>query len=102
VKGVVMALSTLTSKGQVTIPAEIRQQLHLVTGDKLDFSIQDQEKIVVLPRKRTLSDLYGIVSSPSGPLSIEEIDEAIGQALAADDARIKREYNAIVNEKEAA
>ncbi len=40
-------LAKLSSKGQVTIPAKIRQNLHLQSGDTLAWDIQDDGKIVV-------------------------------------------------------
>ncbi len=41
-----MLLSTVTSKGQATIPAEIRSALHLKPGDKIKFEIQDHHAII--------------------------------------------------------
>ena len=41
-----MLLSTLTSKGQATIPAEIRQALHLKAGDKIIFEIHDHKATI--------------------------------------------------------
>ncbi|MDR1824588.1 MAG: AbrB/MazE/SpoVT family DNA-binding domain-containing protein [Bifidobacteriaceae bacterium] len=56
-----MALATMTSKGQVTIPAEIRQSLGLTEGDKLDFYPLANGTIEVVPRKLNLRDLYGFL-----------------------------------------
>lgn len=52
-------LSTVTSKGQVTIPKEIRDLLHIRTNDKVDF-VLDGEKVVMVPVK-TLLDLRGAI-----------------------------------------
>lgn len=38
-------ISTMTSKGQVTLPAEIRKRLGLTAGDKLSFVIEDEGRI---------------------------------------------------------
>lgn len=54
-------LATVTSKGQVTIPKEIRARLHIRTNDKLDF-VLDGERILIAPVK-TLLDLRGAVRS---------------------------------------
>lgn len=54
-------LATVTSKGQVTIPKEIRTLLHIRTNDKLDF-ILDGERVLIAPVK-TLLDLRGAVRS---------------------------------------
>ncbi|HEY6871188.1 MAG TPA: AbrB/MazE/SpoVT family DNA-binding domain-containing protein [Geobacteraceae bacterium] len=52
-------LSTVTSKGQVTIPKEIRDLLHIHSNDKVDFVLEG-EKVVLVPVK-TLKDLRGAV-----------------------------------------
>lgn len=52
-------LATVTSKGQVTIPKEIRALLHIRTNDKLDF-ILEGERVLIAPVK-TLLDLRGAV-----------------------------------------
>ncbi len=41
-----MLISSLTSKGQATIPAEIREALHLTAGDKVSFEIKDHQAII--------------------------------------------------------
>ncbi len=52
-------LSTVTSKGQVTIPKEIRDLLRIHANDKVDF-VLDGERVVLIPVK-TLLDLRGAV-----------------------------------------
>ena len=52
-------LATVTSKGQVTIPKEIRDLLHIHTNDKVDFVV-DGERVLMAPVK-TLLDLRGSV-----------------------------------------
>lgn len=54
-------LSTVTSKGQVTIPKEIRDLLHIRSNDKVDFVLEG-ERVVLVPVK-TLRDLRGAVSA---------------------------------------
>ncbi len=54
-------LATITFKGQVTIPKEIRDLLHLRTNDKVDF-VLDGERVLLAPVK-TLLDLRGAVRS---------------------------------------
>lgn len=41
-----MLASTLTSKGQATIPAEVRHILHLAPGDKIAFEIIDNKAVI--------------------------------------------------------
>lgn len=53
-------ISTLTSKGQVTIPAEVRRHLGVAQGDKLSFVIADDGRIEVK------GPTYSNVASPTG------------------------------------
>lgn len=52
-------LSTVTSKGQITIPKEIRDLLHIRSNDKVDF-VLDGDRVLLVPVK-TLLDLRGAV-----------------------------------------
>jgi AbrB family looped-hinge helix DNA binding protein len=54
-------LAKVTSKGQVTIPVEIRKKLGIRTEDKVDF-ILDGERVILVPVK-TLRDLRGAVKA---------------------------------------
>ncbi len=54
-----MADTTLTSKGQVTIPREIRQRLGLVAGDKIAFTLLSDGTVIVRAKTRRLLDLAG-------------------------------------------
>ncbi len=63
-------LSNVTTKGQVTIPAEIRARFHIKPNDRVDFFV-DGEHIVITPVK-TLKQLRGAVASGgSGNINIE-------------------------------
>ncbi len=75
-----MPATTLTSKGQVTIPKPIREQLHLHTGQRLDFQIDRAGRLIVKPRARDIRDLKGILRSDrKKPVSIAQMHEAIAQ-----------------------
>ena len=84
--------SKLTSKGQTTIPLEVREYLNLQPGDKLVYTLRNG-KVEIRTRKVRAIDLAGILGPPpSGrPLPVEEMDDAIADAVAEDDARIVRE-----------
>ena len=58
--------STITSKGQTTIPSEIRKQMGLKAGDGLVYSI-DGDRIVARPVKGTLLDAYASVKPKKRP-----------------------------------
>ena len=72
--------ATMTSKGQVTIPKAIRDQLGLGPGVTLHFWVDPTGRILVTPLTVKLEDLFGILPEPERSLSIEEINEGIEQA----------------------
>ena len=75
--------SALTTKGQVTLPKVIRDYLHLSPGDRVKFFQHPDGHVVILP-KLPVTSLKGIVSPrPGGPVSLEEMDEAIGAGVVA-------------------
>ncbi|HUB96508.1 MAG TPA: type II toxin-antitoxin system PrlF family antitoxin [Stellaceae bacterium] len=80
--------SAITSKGQATIPKEIRDHLHLKPGDRVKFFIHPDGTVVILP-KLPVSALRGILKSrlKRAP-TIEEMDDAI--AAGAIDAAMPR------------
>lgn len=75
-----MAKTTLTSKGQVTIPKSIRDRLGLDAGDRLDFRIDAEGRIVVeRDTREALGRIPGLLQhlARDEPVTIEEMDEAI-------------------------
>ena len=77
-----MSVSTLTSKGQVTIPQEVRENLHVDTGDKLSWEIREDGTVLVRKvRQRTVAEMAGLLGKPKKSATIEEMDAAIGDFL---------------------
>ena len=69
--------STLSIKGQATIPKAIRDHLHLGPGDRIKFFVHPDGSVVILPKIPT-SALKGIVRSLStSPASLQEMKSAI-------------------------
>ncbi len=60
-------LTTMTSKGQVTVPKEIRDRLGLKSGDKMAFTMLSDGTVVMRPKTRRLSDLAGSLTRPGQP-----------------------------------
>ena len=56
-----MATTTVTSKGQVTIPKPVRDFLRVKPGDRLDFVIQDDGRVLVRAGTISARDLKGIL-----------------------------------------
>ena len=71
-----MLQSIMTSRGQVTIPAEIRNKLSLITGNKLEFVLKD-DQIVMLPINKSIKELKGILPKPKNTLTCEEMNDII-------------------------
>ena len=70
-----MSTSTLTSKGQTTIPKDIRKRLNLQPGDRLEFVIDG--RVLVLPVSIEASELGGMLKPPARPVSVAEMNRVI-------------------------
>ena len=78
-----MPTATMTSKGQITVPKEIRDRLGLEAGRRIDFEIDRSGRLVLRPKSRDIRALRGIVKSPcKRPLTLREMDEAIARGAA--------------------
>lgn len=87
----------MTSKGQITVPAAVREFFQLQAGDIVDFYLDEVAgEVRVRARNRAASELFGSLNAhanPDGrPATIEAMNEAVGRHLAEDDARIQREW----------
>jgi len=84
-------LATVTDKGQVTVPKNIRDQLHIATGSKLDFEVEKDGSLRVRVLARGSENLFGLVHRPGAkPLSIKEMDEGIVAATKARNQRSRK------------
>jgi len=73
-----MALATITSKGQITIPKQIRESLHLRTGDKIEITVSGERKAQMRPVTRKVDDVFGKLHVPKRKsVSVESMDQAI-------------------------
>ena len=69
--------TTMSSKGQVTIPAEIRKILRLNIGDKVDFVVFDNNRVELMPKKGSVGALKGMVKWAGRPVTLSQMDNAI-------------------------
>lgn len=83
-----MSTATMTSKGQITIPKEVRAELGLTTGSKVMFVRLRNGTYRIVPRTGRIEDLAGLLYDPDRPpMTIEDINEAIAEGGAASGMR---------------
>jgi antitoxin PrlF len=67
--------TTLTSKGQVTVPREVRDRLGLKAGDKLTFTLLSDGTVIMRAKTKRLADLAGMLTRPDQPkVSVEDMN----------------------------
>lgn len=72
-----MATATISSKGQVTLPREVRAALGVSTGDRLDFVPLDDGTYAIVPASHSIRALKGLLPRRERPVSLERMDAAI-------------------------
>ena len=82
-----MNTATLTSKGQLSLPASVRRGLGLRPGDRLTFLEDSAGGYRVVPLRKTgeLNELSGFLKAhaPAKPVSLKEMDDAIAESAIA-------------------
>jgi antitoxin PrlF len=82
-----MTPATFTSKGQVTIPVEVRNELGLSAGDRIKLILNDTTgRYEVLPVNLSVKALKGIIAKPGRPVRREEMNAAIAEQIFAANA----------------
>ncbi len=75
-----MAIATLTSKGQITIPSRVRQALGLEAGDRVEFVEQAKGQFAIVAATSSVQELKGLFQRKRHkPVSIEEMNTAIAR-----------------------
>lgn len=77
-----MATAAVTSKGQITIPIEVRKKLGLKPGDRVRFIEGENGEYILKPKTRSIMDLCGIGKWEGPPVTIEEMNETIAKGWA--------------------
>ena len=80
-----MPVATVTSKGQVTIPKEVRDDLGIETGTKLYF-VRTAQGYVIKSASNSVLRLAGTMTYDGPPVSVEEMDDAVKDEAAARDS----------------
>ncbi|MBX2808043.1 MAG: AbrB/MazE/SpoVT family DNA-binding domain-containing protein [Cellvibrionaceae bacterium] len=71
-----MAAATVTSKGQITVPASVRASLHLQAGDRIEFIQIDDGKFEIVAASNDVTQLKGLIKV-NKKVSLEEMNVAI-------------------------
>jgi len=74
-----MATATLTSKGQITIPAAVREALRVGTGDRVEFIEIEPGRYEFIAATRPVTALKGMFGKPAKSASIEDMNAAIAK-----------------------
>lgn len=72
-----MTTATLTSKGQITVPRDVRQRLGLDSGDRVEFVEIEQGVFAIKPVIDDVRSLKGLLKKPAKPVSVEDMNAAI-------------------------
>jgi AbrB family looped-hinge helix DNA binding protein len=79
-----MSTATLTTKGQITIPAEVRKDLNVDTGDRVEFVLIAPGRYEFVAATREVTELKGMFGPAKKGISIEAMNAAIaGRGAAA-------------------
>ena len=79
-----MPTATMTSKGQITIPKEVREVLGLEAGHRISFQIREDGVVEMLPETVDLMSLCGIFKPAVQGLSVEDMKEAARRGAAGE------------------
>ena len=72
-----MTTATITSKGQITIPANVRQALSVGTGARVEFVQVEPGQYLFLAANRSVTELKGMFGKADRVVSIEDMNSAI-------------------------
>lgn len=78
-----MTTATLTSKGQITIPANVRHDLKVEAGDRVEFILISPGRYEFVAATQSVTELKGMFGKPTKKISIDDMNKAIAQRGAA-------------------
>lgn len=74
-----MSAATLTAKGQLTLPKDVRIALGIGPGDRVDFVRMEDGNFAVMPATHSVKNLKGLIPKPKKAVSLEDMDRAIAR-----------------------
>ena len=72
-----MPTATITSKGQITIPAIVRSTLGVAAGDRVEFVQVEHGRFELVAATQSVTALKGLVRKPASPVTIVAMNKAI-------------------------
>ncbi|WP_370468203.1 AbrB/MazE/SpoVT family DNA-binding domain-containing protein [Parvularcula maris] len=75
-----LSSATLTAKCQLTLPKDVREELKLGPGDRVTFVRREDGGYLLVPARRSISELRGMVRPQRKGLSLADMDAAIATA----------------------
>ena len=72
-----MSTATVTSKGQITIPAIVRATLGVEAGDRVEFVQIEPGRFELVAATQSVTALKGLVRKPAAPVTIATMNDAI-------------------------
>ena len=78
-----MSTATLTSKGQITIPADVRRLLNLRAGDRVEFVQVEPGRFELVAATRSVRELKGLFRKPDHAVSITELNRVVAERVAS-------------------
>ncbi len=97
-----MPTATMTSKGQITIPIQVRKALGLKPGVRIDFNEIEDGVYALRPKNRSIMEMEGCIPRPDHPISIEEMNRTILDHAARLDAETRSDAYGDFSDGEAA
>ena len=74
-----MSTATLTSKGQITIPADVRRELNVEAGDRVEFVQVEPGRYELVAATRSVRELKGMFGKAARRVSVDEMNQAIAK-----------------------
>ena len=75
-----MSTATMTSKGQITIPAAVRSALGVEAGDRVEFVQVEPGRFELVAATQSVTALKGLVRKPASRVTLASMNEAIAAA----------------------
>ena len=72
-----MPTAVVTTKGQITIPKPVRDDLGVETGDRIEFVQLEKGVYTVVAATRDVRDLKGMIPKPAKPVSVQDMNRAV-------------------------